>query len=143
MRKRCFKCERVLPIDDFYVHGAMRDGRLGKCKDCAKGDVQKNYRKNQKRYASYERVRNQQEDRRAARAKYASRGRQNNRQKYLARSAVSNAIRDGRLDRRPCRVCGADAQAHHGDYSKPLEVDWLCFKHHREIGHGQQVTEAT
>jgi len=53
---------------------------------------------------------------------------------------VSNAIRDGRLSRQPCEVCQApEAQAHHADYSKPLEVRWLCFRHHRELEHKQVV----
>lgn len=50
-----------------------------------------------------------------------------------ANQAVNNAIRDGRLTRQPCEVCGAQkAQAHHEDYSKPLDVRWLCTKHHAE-----------
>ena len=52
---------------------------------------------------------------------------------------VLNAIRDGKMERLSCEVCGAKAQAHHDDYSKPLDVRWLCFKHHREH-HGQIVT---
>ena len=33
----------------------------------------------------------------------------------------------------PCEVCGATkAQAHHCNYSKPLDVRWLCPKHHAE-----------
>jgi hypothetical protein len=34
------------------------------------------------------------------------------------------------LEPQPCKVCGDKAQAHHHDYSKPLEVEWLCQKHH-------------
>lgn len=53
-------------------------------------------------------------------------------EKYRARSAVSNAIRDGRLGRGQCEICCDWAHAHHEDYSKPLEVRWLCPKHHSE-----------
>ena len=49
---------------------------------------------------------------------------------YRARWMVRNAIRDGKLIRQQCH-CGAKAEAHHEDYSKPLEVEWLCTKHHK------------
>lgn len=52
--------------------------------------------------------------------------------KKAATNAVHNAIRDGKLTRQPCERCGAIAQAHHDDYSKPFDVRWLCTKHHRE-----------
>lgn len=48
------------------------------------------------------------------------------------RSDTNHAIRSGALVPQPCRVCGDKAQAHHKDYSKPLDVDWLCFVHHRQ-----------
>lgn len=50
----------------------------------------------------------------------------------MHRTAVRNAVRDGRLIRKPCEVCGAAAETHHPDYSKPLEVMWLCLAHYRK-----------
>jgi hypothetical protein len=35
--------------------------------------------------------------------------------------------------RQPCEKCGYHkSQAHHHDYSKPLDVNWLCFACHRK-----------
>lgn len=49
-----------------------------------------------------------------------------------ARKAVENALLRGDLVRKPCKRCGAsNAQAHHEDYSKPLDVTWLCPKDHK------------
>lgn len=53
--------------------------------------------------------------------------------KRKAHVIAGNAIRDGRLEKQPCEVCGeAQVHAHHDDYAKPLEVRWLCSKHHNE-----------
>lgn len=52
---------------------------------------------------------------------------------HEARWKVRRAIESGRLTRQPCEVCGVSpTHAHHDDYSKPLEVRWLCPHHHRE-----------
>jgi hypothetical protein len=40
----------------------------------------------------------------------------------------------GELIREPCLVCGdTKSHAHHEDYTKPLDVVWLCMTHHRFI----------
>ena len=137
--KQCFKCHQVKPLTDFYRHPHMGDGHLGKCKDCTKKDVRENYAGKRARYSEYEHRRNQTPERRAFSQEYQQRRRRNAPEKYAANNAVGNAIRDRRLFREPCEACGsANVQAHHDDYSKPLEVRWLCFKHHRAL-HGQVV----
>jgi hypothetical protein len=48
-----------------------------------------------------------------------------------AHYAVVKALEEGRLVRQPCEVCGSlKTDSHHPDYSKHLEVQWLCRKHH-------------
>ena len=56
--------------------------------------------------------------------------------KYLgAHNILKCAIRRGEIIRGPCAVCGStkNIHGHHEDYSKPLEVIWLCASHHKEI----------
>lgn len=38
-QKTCFKCGENKPLSDYYAHKGMSDGRLGKCKQCTKGDT--------------------------------------------------------------------------------------------------------
>lgn len=53
--------------------------------------------------------------------------------KVKTRMATRKAIANGDLVRGPCEVCGRSiAEAHHDDYSKPLDVRWLCPHHHRQ-----------
>jgi ribosomal protein S27AE len=112
----------------------MADGHLNKCKECTKKDVSQNYADNRSHYAEYERERYQRKGRREKVIEYQRTRRANNPEKYAAHYAVSNAVRDGRLKKQPCEVCGAKkVQAHHDDYSKPLEVRWLCRVHHLEL----------
>ena len=50
-----------------------------------------------------------------------------------AHRLVFVGIRNGSIKRHPCEICGLEkSEAHHEDYSKPLEVTWLCRPHHRE-----------
>lgn len=61
-------------------------------------------------------------------------------QKKRARWDVWKAIKDGKLTRGSCVECGAEnAQAHHHDYSKPLDVTWLCARCHAAVHRGAVV----
>ena len=57
--------------------------------------------------------------------------RRSNPKLIAARTAVNNSVRDKKLLREPCAICGeVKSEAHHTDYTKPLEVTWLCRLHH-------------
>lgn len=59
--------------------------------------------------------------------------RRSHREKHLAHKAVQTAVARGKMIRQACQVCGVkNAHAHHRDYSKPLDVEWLCKTHHEE-----------
>ncbi len=54
-----------------------------------------------------------------------------NQPKRKARNALKYAITIGEIKRLPCMICGSlKSEAHHHDYSLPLDVTWLCRMHH-------------
>ena len=54
-----------------------------------------------------------------------------------ARNYLNRLIRKGLMKRSNCEVCGSDKnlEAHHDDYSRPLDVVWLCRIHHDDYHH--------
>ncbi len=58
--------------------------------------------------------------------------------KRLARARVWMAIRHKILQIGSCKIgidCKGRIEAHHDDYSKPLEIIWFCKKHHEKHHH--------
>ena len=143
--KICICCNQSKPNEDYYAHPQMADGRLGRCKACHKSEIRKNYLRRLQdpdwREKELDRQRAKSKKHRAEGKKPnseavklgAKKWLENNKHKRKAHYAVSNALRDNRLTKKPCEKCGdQDSQAHHDDYSKPLNVRWLCTKHHNE-----------
>lgn len=149
--KICFKqtaCDGTpQSIENFYPHKAMGDGLLGKCKACTRkdsSDRRKRLIATDDLWIELERVRQSIKERKryrrikdtpgyrqrmaTARQKYAL--------KYPERAKAvliaNNALRDGRIKRKhKCERCGVHSskrrlEKHHADYTKPLEVEWLC-----------------
>lgn len=70
------------------------------------------------------------------RAQIVARGkrwRDAHRTEYQAQKKLQRAVKSGKVVKQQCEVCGADAEGHHDDYSKPLDVRWLCRKHHKAL----------
>ena len=149
-QKQCFKCMRHLPLDDFYRHSKMADGHLGKCKECTKADVNKNRAANLEYYQQYDRHRFQYElERRSLQldqmrewaknnpeklAEVKSQWQARNPEKRQCHLSLASAIAKGTLVKSAsCQSCGTSEgriQGHHPDYTKPIDVMWLCATCH-------------
>lgn len=136
---KCVKCEVVKDSVDFYANDK-------KCKDCRKAMVKANRLAKLDYYKEYDKKRASDPERVAARKAYAESEagkaagaraklawQDRNKKKRKAHISVGNAVRDGRLIKQSCEVCGDQVvDAHHDDYDKPLDVRWLCHAHHNE-----------
>lgn len=136
--KKCFKCEEVKPLNAFYRHKMMSDGRLGKCKDCTKADTKKNRENKLEYYREYDRKRG------CRHAKgYGERYYRSSPIKGQAHNRASRAERKGLIERPDsCEQCGSSRfklHAHHDDYLKQLNVRWLCpgCHHQWHARHGE------
>jgi hypothetical protein len=143
--KTCTKCQQVKLSDAFHKDSNSPDGRQSRCRECANAAVRaykETVNADPARRAKY------LEDKRAYGMAHRSEWKQptpeqrerywrswlaKNREKKRAHRTVKKAMDAGRLIPQPCEKCGATkVEAHHDDYSKRLDVRWLCRKHHRE-----------
>jgi len=126
--KKCFKCKADKELSEFYKHKQMKDGHLNKCKECNKIDVANHRVENIDKIRAYDRKRGGRQDKlylKEWRLKYPA--------KYKAHCMIQNQKRAGNIYEEPCEVCGSlSVIAHHDDYSKPLNVRWLCQAHHKQ-----------
>lgn len=159
MDKICSRCRLLRPLDCFRLRPGTRNlyGVSSECRECERAYRKENgekfgaYRaewlkKNREKQRSYSRryyEKNREKriqdaveyarSRRAATKKIEEKYRRENALKVKAREAVRKALREGTIKKLPCSVCESPlSQAHHPDYSKPLDVVWLCTKHHGE-----------
>jgi hypothetical protein len=104
--KVCMGCGDVLPLEAFYRNRAGLAGRQSRCKPCFRLQL-------------------------TATSDY--------RQKHRARDAVRIAVKAGTLVRpNCCSTCGTPGpvHGHHDDYSRALDVRWLCDPCHEDVHRG-------
>ena len=144
--KECRDCKQEKPFSEFYKHPKMADGHLNKCTECVKNRIKKHRYENLEKIKEYDKKRSKLPHRVEARLNYqkTDQGKQVRRKasesykkryplKYAAHVITRNYIRDGKLQKSDsCSICKSThlVQAHHDDYTKPLEVRWLCVKCH-------------
>lgn len=140
----CKECKNPKTDDGFYLSNQAT------CKECVKRRTRLNRAENIAYYRSYDRMRYRMDETRqeaskacgktdaAAEAKkrYAVRTRIENPEKYKARNRVNNSVRSGKVEKgKSCFFCEkvSGLQAHHPDYSRPLDVYWLCPSCHGKV----------
>lgn len=140
--KKCSTCGQIKAVDHFYADKRRPDGLKSQCKSChTRGNLRTRNpdRKRETNAVYMARARAANPDKFRARDREASRRRIKN-ERTEARREVHAALRAGRLARPSrCGRCGlaCTPAAHHHDYSKPLEVEWLCSAcHGKEHRHG-------
>lgn len=130
---KCIRCQGMFEFKDMSQDGGRR---LSYCKAC-KRKAQQRYRADKaEHYNHYHRawnlmdgLVNKEVHTKKSRERYAN----TNPEVISAHSRVSTELAAGTLVKQPCEVCGNKrVEAHHEDYSKPLEVVWLCSVHHRQ-----------
>lgn len=124
-KKKCSKCDREKSLCDFSPHKRMALGRQSYCKQCViewkaanKKAVAKSHQKSDKK----------------KRLKYL--------EKEKARHLTYYAVKTGGLIRPDyCESCFTESpvEGHHKDYSKPLDVEWLCRKCHSNVHNRNMV----
>lgn len=152
--KTCVKCKQTKNFSEFYSTIGKKEQRRvdGKkyyhsyCKECLGKSVKSNPNKISRCIARttnpllIEKMRLSDRDyHRRFRRLFPEKKRAESKQYYrvnkikvLAHARVYKAIKNGDLIRKNCRDCDRkDVHGHHSDYSRPLDVVWLCPVHHK------------
>lgn len=138
----CRKCKIKKSDDEYYVSNP------NECKECARCRIRQNRIDKAEYYKEYDRKRYQDDPRvrerhrryqateEGKKAMNASRKKwkEKNPLKRAAHNLVNNALRDGKITKpNTCQECGTKPkriEGHHCDYSKPLNISWLCRQCH-------------
>lgn len=129
--KLCPYCNLEKPKNLFYKCKRNANGVRTYCIDCEK--IKANLRKdyfNERAKSKYKNDLNFRKKVLYRTKKYIK----DNPEKNRAQTQVRYRVAKGIIKRLPCEECGFEpAHAHHEDYSKPLDVIWLCPEHHKQI----------
>ena len=141
--KMCTKCLAKKPLGEFYRRTASLDGLAPKCKECDKAARSAHYYTN---WARERKARRSWEDKNKGSTRLSKRAwLERNKHKKKASQSINNGIRAGNISRpRNCEECGrcCKPEGHHEDYSKPLEVIWLCTRCHGLAHHNLRMEQA-
>ena len=164
LQKMCSKCKELKDLSGFYKNYKSKDGLSYQCKACQKVYHQSQHIKDQKKAYAASDIGREAVKRAATKYKTSEKGKKSNREwkktdagkacvnkssaryrekhkeKLKSHWALKSAIKKGDVIRPDlCSLCGASGiiDGHHEDYSKPLDVIWVCRQCHADIHNGK------
>lgn len=148
--RRCTQCKEVLLESMFYVIPA--NGKLStRCNSCIRKNARLYYYKNREKslynrkqweinHPDHKRItkpyQERSQDAKNAIKKNVKNWQLKNKEKVNAEQRLRDAVRYGKIIKpTKCTVCGKESRivGHHYDYTKPLDVIWLCLKCHNHL----------
>ena len=123
--KRCSKCRQRKPRSEFSKDRSRKDGLQNRCKPCNRKIVKKWAKENPDKKRENDRA-------------HELTNRERHPEKYKARHKVRDRVAKGTMVKpKRCEGCRRKfprhlLQGHHQNYSKPLEIEWLCEECHEE-----------
>ncbi|MCK5601035.1 hypothetical protein KAR91_04145 [Candidatus Pacearchaeota archaeon] len=134
---QCPSCKKWKLSSQFFGDKRSSNGLTSRCKICHTRTSLDTCDKINKRRINREYARRA---RKADPEKFKARSRENSKRAvkengpaYRAYRFLHNALRRGEIEKPlRCEKCNRKHKltAHHEDYSKPLEVEWLCYECH-------------
>lgn len=145
MTKVCSECGQEKPLSEFNKRRSNKDGHQDRCRACFSRYNKARYHADPQRFIDGVRKYREEnlENVFATRMDMCER----NPNHKNANMAVDLAIKLGYISRPDyCMGCGLPSSesrvtAHHHDYSKPLEVVWVCSKCHRQLDANRRERE--
>ena len=141
--KTCTRCGETKPVSDFHWKTAKHKTRRSWCKRCGSNKRRAwRWKDPDKRRANQRKYNNSRSQKKVAYNKQYNKTHQ-----YVekAHNTLNHSIDRGDITRPDtcehcCKTC--KPEGHHDDYSKPLEVKWLCPECHAiEHGHCEPRTD--
>lgn len=135
--KKCAECGRDLPLSEYNKNRNNKDGLQDRCRECFSKYNKARYAANKEKFKADIYAYKAENPDKVCETRLSTCSKNPNH--YNANKAVSAALASGRI--RPaknCAGCGVSGDqtrlgAHHHDYSKPLDVVWVCAACHRRL----------
>jgi hypothetical protein len=131
----CQKCKHRLYMRGWYQRMSPEERREWVAKrdpEKVKLNDRKRYRRDKPKRLAISKKNAEKPESKKRKREYQREWRHKHPEKIRAHKLVRRAIDRGDLVREPCPCGSVKSEAHHADYLKPLDVEWLCRACHSE-----------